>query len=238
MWAVLTRPEKWDEEEFFSTGAEEISEVMSYAQTLGFPRHHCAALDFGCGLGRLSRALADHFDRVVGVDIAESMIEGAKRLNGRLPGCEFQHNPAPDLGRFDSGSFDLVYSNITLQHMAPSLARGYIREFMRVVSDDGLVLFQIPTGPSGAGGAGSSVPHGLRRLRNVPAAAVRLARETVKGKPMEMNCIPEREVVELVESAEGRVLDVQANQLAGPGFESRRFAAVRTSHAPSTGGEG
>jgi SAM-dependent methyltransferase len=237
MWAVLTRPEGWDEHEFFTTGVEEITEVMSYAETLGFPRRHRLALDFGCGLGRLSRALADHFDRVVGVDVAESMIDGAERLNGHLSGCDFQHNLAPDLRRIASGSCDLVYSNITLQHMAPSLAKGYIREFMRVVSGEGLVLFQVPNAVSGVGG-GSGVPRGLRRLRNVPAAVLRIARETVHGKPMEMNCIPEREVVELLISEGGQVLDVQANHSAGPGFESRRFAVVRGSSAPPGLGEG
>jgi SAM-dependent methyltransferase len=229
MWAVLTRPEGWDEEEFFSTGADEIGAVMRYAETLGFPKQRRGALDFGCGLGRLTRALADHFDQVVGVDVAESMVEGARQLNGGVAGCTFRHNPTADLGAFDSAHFDLVYSNITLQHMSPTLAAGYIREFLRVVAPEGLVLFQVPTGyAEQAAEAGSPARRqGLGRLRNVPAAAVRVARQLGRGRPMEMNWIPEGEVVELIQSSGGRLLDVRKDDYAGPQFESRRFAAVR-----------
>jgi SAM-dependent methyltransferase len=235
MWAVLTRPEEWSEDEFFSTGEDEIAGVMRYAEALGLPRRRQKALDFGCGLGRLTRALAGRFDEVVGVDVSESMVEGAGRLNQAVPGCAFRHNPVPDLAAFGSGTFDLVYSNITLQHMSPALAKGYIREFIRVVSADGLVLFQLPTGLAQQAGIPTSTRHfpRVRRLKNVPAAAIRLARQVVKGRPMEMNCIPEPEVLEVLRSAGARLLDLRVNESAGPAFESRTFAAARV--APDHG---
>ena len=49
----------------------------------GLPRARALALDFGCGAGRLSRALAAHFEHVVGVDVSASMIETARALNRR-----------------------------------------------------------------------------------------------------------------------------------------------------------
>ena len=42
------------------------------------------ALDFGCGVGRLSQALADYFDRVVGADVSPTMI-GLARDPGSRP---------------------------------------------------------------------------------------------------------------------------------------------------------
>src|SRR5687767_8439812 len=64
-WAICTAPDKrfgrWDREEFFATGEREVAEVLATAAELGLPRRHGAALDFGCGLGRLTRALAGRF---------------------------------------------------------------------------------------------------------------------------------------------------------------------------------
>ena len=125
LWAILTSPEqrcgKWDLREFFACGASEIGHVMQQATRLGFPRYRHAALDFGCGVGRLTRALAEHFDRCVGVDIADSMISHAREWHRDWPTCHFVLNTAGDLRSFEDKSFDLVYSNIVLQHHCAGL---------------------------------------------------------------------------------------------------------------------
>jgi SAM-dependent methyltransferase len=231
MWGVLTRPERWGEQEFFSTGAAEIGAVVAYLDSLGVPERREHALDFGCGVGRVSRALAQYFDHVVGVDIAESMIEAARRLNESVPNCEFEHNPKPDLRRFATGSFDFVYSNITLQHMTPRLAKGYLAEFVRVLSDDGLVLFQLPGGrkDESAPGAPRGIHRKLRHLSRAPIEAARLAIDNLLGRSMEMHCVPEPEVIDILSAAGGHVLDVQVDESAGPEFNSYRYAVIRAS---------
>jgi SAM-dependent methyltransferase len=216
MTAVLTRPEEWEEQEFFATGVSEVADVIAYVESLDVPVGRGRALDFGCGLGRLSRPLAQHFDRVVGVDIAESMIEAAERLNASIDNCEFVHNSRPDLAVFESGSFDFVYSNIVLQHMAPALAKGYIREFVRVLSDRGLLLFQLPGGKTSDETPGAvEVERGKIRVQNVLRPAV------------EMYYVPRADVIDTVTSAGGRVLAVQDDDFAGPGFKSYRYTVVR-----------
>src|SRR6187549_2443840 len=85
MWAVLTDPAKrggkWDPEAFFKTGCEDIRQALDMMATLPHPLRRGRALDFGCGLGRLSQALGEHFERVDGVDISPSMVAGANRFN-------------------------------------------------------------------------------------------------------------------------------------------------------------
>lgn len=148
LWAILTHPErkggKWDTEEFFESGREEIETVMGKAGELGFPVRRDAALDFGCGVGRLTQALCEWFGQCRGVDIAPSMIEQARRYNRHGDKCEYVLNPNEDLRVFADNSFDLVYSNIVLQHMQPKYSGSYIREFLRVLRPGGLVVFQIP----------------------------------------------------------------------------------------------
>ncbi len=149
LWAILTLPGtrggRWDPEEFFRSGEVEIDELFAYLERLGWPLARHRALDFGCGVGRLTQALCTRFERVDGVDVAASMIDGAERFNRFGDRCRYHLNVSQDLALFPEGSFDLVYSAYVLQHMAPGFAEGYVREFVRVLADGGLALFQLPT---------------------------------------------------------------------------------------------
>jgi SAM-dependent methyltransferase len=149
MWAILTHQDKrgngWRPDEFFATGRQEIADVLGYLAGLGLPKARRAALDFGCGLGRLTQALGEHFEWVTGVDIAPSMIEGARRHNRHGDRCRYVVNGRDDLSVFPDSSFDLIYSNIVLQHMKPEYSRRYIREFVRLLTPGGAAVFQIPS---------------------------------------------------------------------------------------------
>jgi SAM-dependent methyltransferase len=147
--AILTDPDRlgqrWDEAEFLKTGQEEIAAALDHARRLGVPRQRRRALDFGCGAGRLTQALASFVNEAVGVDIAPSMIARARALNRAGARCTFQANDRPDLSRFDSGSFDVIYTGRVLQHMAPRYAEAYLREFARVLAPGGYLSFDAPS---------------------------------------------------------------------------------------------
>ena len=148
LWAILTIPDRrggrWDVDEFLATGREEVDEVVQELADRGVSIRRGRALDFGCGVGRLTQALAGHFDSVDGVDVAASMIAGASRLNPNPGRVRFHHNGAPDLRMFDDESFDFVLSLIVLQHMEPGLMVGYMREFLRVLRPGGVAFFNVP----------------------------------------------------------------------------------------------
>lgn len=150
LWAILSEPSKkfgkWDATAFFQTGEEEVASVLATAAAFGFPKSFGTALDFGCGVGRLARAMAGRFAEVKGVDVSESMIEQARQLNGELPNCEFLVNDRADLAHFPDRYFDFIYSNIVLQHMpSRSMIFAYVREFIRTLAADGLLVFQLPS---------------------------------------------------------------------------------------------
>lgn len=149
MWAVLTGPagtgRDWDAEAFFQTGADEIAALLARLTALGVPPARGRALDFGCGPGRLTQALAASFACADGVDISPVMVDQARALNRHGDRCRYHANRTGDLALFADASFDLVYSAITLQHMAPDLARRYIGEFFRVLRPGGLAVFQVPS---------------------------------------------------------------------------------------------
>jgi len=149
-WAVLSYPDqkhgRWDAEEFYSSGEEAINEVLGHAAQFGQPAAHDSALDFGCGLGRLTRALATHFDSAVGVDISETMVANATDLNEDVPNVHFQVNARADLAAFEDATFDMVNTRIVLQHLPSRQAvEGYLAEFLRVLRPGGLLVFQMPS---------------------------------------------------------------------------------------------
>ncbi|HEX7287304.1 MAG TPA: class I SAM-dependent methyltransferase [Candidatus Angelobacter sp.] len=148
LWAICSDPQKrgrnWDEEEFFATGEQEVRTVLEYVLALGVPLDFSAtALDFGCGVGRLTRALAGRFREGCGVDISPTMIEQARALNRDSRNCFFQLNQANHFGAFTDGCFGFIYSSIVLQHIEPRLALKYLRELVRVLKPGGVLVFQV-----------------------------------------------------------------------------------------------
>lgn len=131
--------------EFWQRGCDEIDAMLAHLDEVGIEYKPDRALDFGCGVGRLTSALAPHFKRVDGVDISPEMIDQAKSLNVWPRRVEYHLNS--EQVPFREGTFDLIYSRITLQHMPPDLQRGYLDEFLRVLKPKGLAVFQIPDGP-------------------------------------------------------------------------------------------
>ena len=223
-WAVLSASDKrgnrWRSEDFFATGVLEIAGVMAHVDRVGL-KGRVRALDFGCGPGRLTQALTKYFDQVDGVDISPSMIELADALNRFPDRCHYRQNSASDLKFFMDSSFDFVYSNITLQHVEPSVTRNYIREFLRVLRPGGLLVFPLP-------GRRIGVRSKLRRL--MPGFGMDLYRRArYRNHPAAvMNGIPREEVVALVAAAGATVFEVETNDAAGAGWESFRYTCRRT----------
>lgn len=149
MWNIITDPRYvnggWDPQEFYNHGQREINAAMRHLVALGLPERGPRALDFGCGIGRLTMALAFYFDRVDGVDISSEMINRAREGVGRQ--CHYHHNTGPNLALFPARTFDFVYSMIVLQHMPQDLQEGYVREFFRVLTPGGIAMFEMPDGP-------------------------------------------------------------------------------------------
>ncbi|MCF3651032.1 class I SAM-dependent methyltransferase [Synoicihabitans lomoniglobus] len=214
MWAVLTDPAKdrnrWQVDEFFATGRATVDADMAYLSTQLPTLAKRDALDFGCGVGRLSQALAPHFDRVTGLDVAAAMIEQANQHNRHGERVTYVHNPAGHLRQFADHSFDFVYSVITLQHIPASLQRGYLREFLRVCRPGGAVFFQLVTTEPDKRWRFSWYPPTMwMRIRRY------FRRAATIDPTMTMNAVPRAEASNLLEQAGGRIVDIQPYGAAG-----------------------
>ena len=146
-WAILSETDKqsgrWDDDDFFRRGETDVAELMQHANALRKSIRRQRALDFGCGVGRITRALLPNFSECYGVDISPEMVRQASMLT---PQAHFLVTLHSDLRVFPDSHFDFVYSVLVLQHQSSrGVILGYLREFVRVLAPGGLLVFQLPT---------------------------------------------------------------------------------------------
>jgi trans-aconitate methyltransferase len=189
-WAILSDPTRkhgrWDHDEFMATGVETVEQIVSHG-----PTRRERALDFGCGVGRLTYALAPHFLECVGVDISAEMVRQAER--DAPENCRFT---TASLSELEPGSFDLVISLLVLQHIPSATERARcLTQLARLVAPGGLLAFQVPP----------ALPWHLRLqarprlyqlLRHLGVPARRLYRTGLN--PMRMAAISEQEMARLL----------------------------------------
>ncbi|MCM8782281.1 MAG: class I SAM-dependent methyltransferase [Candidatus Omnitrophica bacterium] len=215
LWAVLTFPDKkgkkWDINDFYETGVKEIEDVIRHVESHGIHIPRRKALDFGCGVGRLTQALAKYFDEVYGVDIAPSMIELANKYNRYGERCKYLLNDTADLKIFPDDFFDFIYTNITLQHMAPRYSKKYIKEFLRVLAQRGLLIFQLPSHKTSQNIIYYIIPAPLRIILKRVYFKLRYPKEPI----MEIYSIRRDDIVRFLGSNNAEVIDIQQNTSAG-----------------------
>ena len=230
LWAILSLPDKkgkkWQLDEFFESGVKEIDAVIQYIESLNITIQRRRALDFGCGVGRLTQALAYHFNQVSGVDIAPSMLELARKYNKHGNKCTYHLNEAADLNLFSDNGFDFIYSNITLQHMEPQFSKKYIKEFLRILTPQGLILFQHPSEPITKVLARKQAKLKLQITAHkiLPAFILKLL-----GKEPVMECygIKKEELLDFLKMHGATIVDIEPDQNT-PGWISFRYCITKS----------
>jgi ubiquinone/menaquinone biosynthesis C-methylase UbiE len=220
LWAICTDPEKrhshWKREEFLATGEDEIQRVMECVHSLGLQldRSH-PALDFGCGVGRLTRAMAAYFPECWGVDISPTMLRVAAEFNHDAPKCKFLLNDRRDLRSFEKDYFSFVYSNIVLQHMPPRFCRRYLKEMVRITRPGGILVFAVVEAFRVAL---------LERLRQKVGLRRTLRRFSFRKKrncTMDLHSCSEATIRQVLADAGARIVDVRWTNAADPCFSGK-----------------
>ncbi len=126
-------------EEFYASGRADIEHVIAMLRRVtGEKVKPQLALDFGCGVGRLTFAMRDYARRAVGVDVADAMLDIARERaeSRRLREIEFR-STLPD------EPFDWVSSLIVFQHIPPQRGHELIEQLVERLAPGGLVSLQL-----------------------------------------------------------------------------------------------
>ena len=201
-----------DEERFFGLGRNE-ARLM---HVLGLLGPEVRALDIGCGIGRVEKAISPEIHSIVGVDVSSRMVKLA-RQKVRATNVGFETVDGWSLGIIPSNQFNLCFSFFVFQHMPRAAVRRYFADVARALNVDGRFLFQLPVAADGAN------------------------REPPPGHPFGMRYYSVETVAEMLHEAgmtlvdrfdlEGRSLN--AGGVAAPA--DQYFLAVRNRPEPGTG---
>lgn len=129
-----------DMQRFFDTGRL-IARQALYDGPVQ-PAHREVALEIGPGLGRVCLALADEFDRAIGLDVSEEMVARAQELvsDDRVT---FMVGDGVSLDPIADATVDFVTSFTVLQHLpSRELVLAYLAETGRVLRPGGVAALQ------------------------------------------------------------------------------------------------
>ena len=144
LYAIAAWPGKqggaWTPEEFYGVGRSDWEDCRVHW------RHYDPALggtcvEIGSGAGRVTAALSDDFERVVGIDVSSDMVDLARPHVGA--NVEFFvvddiHIPLAD------GEADAAFSTHVLQHLDTfAEVEKYLRETFRVLRPGGTMMIHI-----------------------------------------------------------------------------------------------
>ena len=132
-------------EQFFESGREAAAAIMREVADL-LPGH-ALAVEFGCGVGRLLIPVAPHFDRLIGVDVAPTMIEKLN-ANCRRFGVQNVTGVLADEPWERSCGADLVYSWLVFQHIEDiGIIEDSLSRLAAALKTRGVALLQFDTRP-------------------------------------------------------------------------------------------
>ena len=155
---IATGQEEWSDEDFFASGEQEVRDhVLNDLGNIcqGRDPKSMKILEVGCGVGRVTRPLAQFFGEVYAVDISAHMVRQARRALGDLGNVRVFCNNGRDLSvvrrrwwrRLGIGGkleFDFVFSCMVFQHIpSREVIASYVSEVNRVLKPGGLFKFQV-----------------------------------------------------------------------------------------------
>ncbi|MHB8466596.1 MAG: class I SAM-dependent methyltransferase [Acidimicrobiales bacterium] len=160
-----------DMERFWQTGRAIVADALDHSAPAA-PSGTDLAVEIGAGLGRVCVALAERFDRVIGVDISAEMVRQARDAVG-TSNVSFVVGDGETLAGVTTASADLVLSFTVFQHIATvAVTERYLAEAGRVLKPGGLLVFQWNNEP------------GARRWRVRRAVLSALQRLGIRTEPL------------------------------------------------------
>jgi SAM-dependent methyltransferase len=144
---VYTRDLATDEADLEASGRinfEQLVKPFLPVLLRGRPPKQCRVAEIGCGVGRMTRSLADAFLEVHGVDISPQMVQKAKDRLREHANVRLEVNSGTDLGCLPTNYFDLVFSFLVFQHIpSKQIIENYMVESARILRPGGAILIQL-----------------------------------------------------------------------------------------------
>ncbi|MDT8387306.1 MAG: class I SAM-dependent methyltransferase [Thiogranum sp.] len=206
-WSVLTNEQfrqehiAENEEAFYQSGKHHVDALWRSLQRVGVdPSAFSSCLEYGCGLGRVTRWLAERFDTVYGYDISSAHLQGAGNYLARagIDNVVLQTVTSPaEVAQL--AAVDVVYSLIVLQHNPPPVIALIVHGLLAALNPGGVAYFQVPTYQRG---------YSFSSARYLSAAQS-------AEKEIEMHVLPQSEIFAIARQNGAQVLEVFEDACTG-----------------------
>ncbi len=96
-------------------------------------------IDFGCGVGRVSKEIAPIVNKIVGLDVSDKMIDVAKQINSasNIEYYTVDKKLTEILG--ENNDFDLMFSYWVFQHISDLKIKELMNEFNSIIKRNGSI---------------------------------------------------------------------------------------------------
>jgi SAM-dependent methyltransferase len=136
-----------DLEQFWATGPEIVDTILEKLGVALTPTDD--VVELGCGLGRLTRVLAERSASVRALDVSGEMLRRAHEFNPQLPTEMWMQCDGLTLSGVADASADVFFCHVVFQHVPdPAITYGYISEIGRVLRSGGWAAFQVSNDPA------------------------------------------------------------------------------------------
>jgi SAM-dependent methyltransferase len=186
--------------EFNASGAGDLALFMAFLARNGVdPSGFERVLEYGCGIGRVTRFFAENFPQVLACDISPSHLKQAELY---LEQCGLSNVELQRIRGIDDiagpADIDVVFSVIVLQHNPPPTMVAILDRLLARLRPGGVAYFQVPTHAIG--------------YRFEVADYLKWG---LQGQHVEMHYLPQRHVFRLARLHGCEVLEVREDDWVG-----------------------
>lgn len=195
---------------FNETGKNEVKKLLDLLEKNEVNyQSFTSALEYGCGVGRVTRWLAEKFDKVYGYDISASHLSIASKYMKETGSENVQLNQLIEVKDIEKlQQVDFIYSAIVLQHNPPPIINFIIKQFLDSLNEGGVAFFQVPTYRNGYRFSVKEYLNGISQNGT---------------EKIEMHLLPQKQVFEIIREMGCKLLEVIEDDWAGPGYISNTF---------------
>jgi SAM-dependent methyltransferase len=185
---------------FFNSGEQHVEDLLQKADQVFMPVDRERALDFGCGVGRLTIPLAKRFREVVGVDISSSMLVEARRNAIEAGQSNIRFVKSDDNISEAKGKYQFVNSYIVFQHIPVARGMTIMSNLLEKVAENGLISIHVCIGQRG--GLLSKFTDFLKKKISIVNIIINMCNRRPANEPiMQMNSYSIFAVVKMITDA-------------------------------------
>jgi 2-polyprenyl-3-methyl-5-hydroxy-6-metoxy-1,4-benzoquinol methylase len=152
-WSVIVSPDFLSTniaqtiDRFYASGRGNVELALRAVRRAGAdPAKFKTAVDFGCGVGRLTLALAGRVEFVTGIDISPGHLRLARERARETGIGNVEFEAISTISEIMMlAKTDFIISIIVLQHNPPPVIAELLRMLLRLLNPGGIAYIQVPT---------------------------------------------------------------------------------------------